>query len=233
MKSIWIRGLVAGTLLLLLPGLASAQSDWTVKLRGGAQMYPEASALETGPVIGIEALYNVTPRFSVGPALDYVATKSDGRFYVAVLNFGADSSRVYNVGQELSVAHYGLNLQFDVSPSSRYRPYVSGGAGGYTVYLSPQAADAPQRNNGLMVQAGGGINFALTEAAGVALDVRDIIYMDYDREELNPIRPEHRNRNADGSFKFPAAESNLGEAKSTLHNVRLTLGFSYVPGASR
>ena len=233
MKSIWCRGFLAAVLLVLPAAVSAQDNSWTVKLRGGAQLYPEASAIETGPILGVEALYNFTPRISVGPALDFAATKSDGRFYVAVLNFGADSTRIFNVGQELSVAHYGANLQFDVSPTSRFRPYLSGGAGGYTIYLSPQAADAPQRNSGLMFQAGGGINFALTEAAGIALDVRDIVYTDYDREELNPIRPVHRNLNEDGTYKFPGAQEDLPEAKSTLHNVRLTLGFSYVPGVSR
>ncbi|MBI4546235.1 MAG: outer membrane beta-barrel protein [Gemmatimonadetes bacterium] len=231
----WVASLA--TLLAAAPATLHAQNaarSWSVNLRGGSVLYADASALETGATAGLEALYYLTPRIAIGPSADYVYSKSDGRFFVAALDFGPDSSRVYNVGQRLNVLHYGGSLLVDLLPGNQVGPYLTGGAGGYSIYLEGNANDGFGRVSGLMFAAGGGIRLALTGNAGLQLDARDLIYTDLDREELNPIRPEHRNCQPERGCRFPGAEDpGLPAPETTVHNIRVTLGFSYVPGQTR
>lgn len=222
---------------LLLPSFAAAQSvetgKWAVNLRGGAILFQEASAINTAPVIGVEALYRFSPRIAVGPSLDFAYARSDGRYFIAVLDFGPDSTRTFEVGQNLSVVHFGANALLNLLSRDRFGAYGALGGGGYAVYLGAQTNNGPQRVTGLQAQAGAGVRYAFSGSTGVQLDARDVIYFGFDRDELNPVRPDQRNVRPDGSIRFPAAEHDLSDESSTLHNVRLTLGFTYVPGASR
>ena len=231
------KAILAGlALAAAAPAAAHAQSTgqgWTLDVRGGALLYDDASAIETGGVVGLDALYHFSPRFAVGPLVDYAQTKTDGDFFVAVLDFGTDSSRINLVSQVVGALHYGLGAEFDVLPEARFSPYVAGGAGGYRLYLDPQAMEGPARVDGALLQAGGGIRWSLNESAGIRLEARDLIYLGYDREALNPVDPRHRNRQPDGTVLFPAAEADLPDARSTVHNFRLTVGFTYVPRSGR
>jgi hypothetical protein len=237
-------------LAALVPATLQAQSAdnnrWSVNLRGGTVLYEDASALERGALIGAEALYRVTPRFSIGPTMDFVKTKSDGEFFVGVYNFGPDTARAYEVGQNITVLHYGLNGVFQLgSDASRMAPYLAAGIGGHTLYLDPQENNGATRDNGIHFQAGGGLRFGLGEASGLQIDARDMIYLDFDREGLNPIPARFRNRQVIGTANctpeangttcllYPAFENDVPDAKSTLHNIRLSLAFTYTPGASR
>ncbi len=227
----WLVGLA--TLAASIPSLAQAQverGEWTLTLRGGPVMYAEASAIELGTGVAVEALYYVSPRFAIGPVGDYVHSKTDGRYFIGVMNFGPDSTHVYEVGQSIGVLQYGAAGLFDLMPENNIAPYLAAGAGGYTIYLQPTSNDMPKRSRGMLLQAGGGVRFTLGDATAIQLDVRDLIYMDFDRDELNPVRPAHRNRQADGTIRFPGAEHDLPEATSTVHNIRVSIGFRYIPG---
>ena len=228
-----------GLCALLLPMQAAAQEEypWSVNITGGGMMYADASALETGVLVGIEALYRITPRFSVGPAAEYLRAETDPTFFVAAINFGADSTRVFHVGQRINTLQYGGMARFDISPDSRFNPYVTAGAGGYTLYLETQSNDGFERLTNLMYQFGGGVHFGVTESAGVEIDVRDVVYTDYDRGQLNPILPQHRNCPTPGvpsaECRFPAAERDLPDEEDVLHNIRFTIGLTYIPGFNR
>src|SRR5690606_28527725 len=79
----WLVGLA--TLAASIPSLAQAQverGEWTLTLRGGPVMYAEASAIELGTGVAVEALYYVSPRFAIGPVGDYVHSKTDGRYFI-------------------------------------------------------------------------------------------------------------------------------------------------------
>ena len=217
---------------LLLPAASQAQDRegmWSVSVRGGPLMYAEASALEPGINLGLEAVYSLTPLISVGPSVDFVYGKSNGEFFVAAMPFSPDSTRVFEVGQQLSVLHYGGVARFDVLRQSRLGAYLVGGGGGYSIYLESASNDVARRVNGLMLQGGAGVSMGFSENAGVSLDVRDMIYTGFDREELNPIRARHQNCGSQNPLCFPGAQNDVPEAKETLHNLRFTLGFTYVP----
>lgn len=235
-----MRKLLVGAfaLALALPSLAQAQApagEWAVDLRGGALLYDEASAIQTGALVGIDALYYFSPRLGVGPAIDYAQAETDGEFFVAVVPFGSDSSRIFQVSQVISGLHYGVTGLFDILPDSRYAPYVTAGGGGYRLYLDPQSNDQPSTMDGGMAQVGGGIRLGLTEATGLQLEARDVMYFSFDREQLNPVDPRLRNCGPPPATDcFPGQNlADAPEAKDLVHNFRITLGFSYVPGLNR
>lgn len=222
---------------LMLPAGLQAQGvegEWAVELRGGAQIFDAATAIQTGASIGLDAQYLLSPRLAVGPFMDYVRAETDGTYFIAVLPFGPDESEPYEVSQVISSVQYGLGGSFDILPESRFGPYLGVGGGGYRLYLDPQSNDAPTRVDGGLAQVGGGIRWSISDAAGLQIDARDMIYFGFDREDLNPIDPRHRNRREDGTVQFPAFErSDIADEKSTVHNFRLTLGFSYIPALAR
>lgn len=232
-----LNWLALAGLAMAAPAAAHAQSEqaaWSVEVSAGTQMYAASSSLGATPMFALEALYQVTPRIAVGPAMQFHRADTDGSFYVAAVDFGADSTRIYQVGQTLSALHYGVNAHVSVLPGGRLDPYVLLGAGGYTLYLDTQANDDFRRVTHRLVQGGAGVRYAVTEAAGVQVDVRDVIYMNFDRDVLNPVEERLRNCKSDGTCRFPDAErADLPDKEDMIHNLRLSIGLTYVPGLNR
>ena len=232
LKWLALAGVVMGA-----PSALRAQSEqaaWSVEVSAGTQMYAASSSLSASPMFALEALYQVTPRVAVGPAIQFHRADTDGSFYVAAVDFGADSTRIYQVGQTLSALHYGANAHISVMPGGRLDPYVLVGAGGYTLYLDTQANDGIRRVTNRMVQGGAGVRYAITEAAGVQVDARDVIYMNFDRDVLNPVDERLRNCPSGGTCRFPDAERpDLPDKEDMIHNIRLSIGLTYVPGLNR
>lgn len=227
-----------GLCALLMPTAVAAQeTPWSVDLDAGAVVYQEASSLQTGWLVGLTALYDLSPNLSIGPFTDFVRVETDGSFFVEVLDFGADSSRAFYVGQRIHTLHYGAMAKFQFSPDARFDPYLVGGAGGYTMFLEGQSNDGFGRISNPMFQIGGGIHYAVSEATGIQIDVRDAIYTSFDREDLNPILPQHRNCPVPGSpsaqCTLPGVERDLPANEETLHNIRVSVGLRYIPGLNR
>ncbi len=228
---------LTGLALLVVPSGARAQSEqgtWSVEVSTGAQAFAESSALTTSPMLAIEALYQIAPRISIGPAIQFIRAETDGTFFVAALDFGADSTRIFEVGQTLTSLQYGGNVHVDLMPGNQLAPYLIGGAGGYTLYLDAQANDGFTRVSHLMFQGGGGVRYAVTESAGIQLDVRDVIYKDFDRDLLNPVAERLRNCSSSGSCRFPDAErATTPDKQDMIHNIRFSIGLTYIPGLNR
>lgn len=230
---------VAGLCALLLPATVAAQEDtpWAVDLNTGGVIYQEASSLEPGILVGLSALYEITPRLSIGPAVDFVRAQTDETFFVGIIRLGADSSRVHQIGQRVHFLQYSGVARFEVSPDERFNPYVTVGGGGYTLYLETQSNDGFNRISNPMFQVGGGIHYAVSDDTGIQIDVRDVVYTNFDRAELNPIAPADWNCPTPGqpsaACVVPAAERDLPEAEETLHNLRFSIGLTYIPGLNR
>lgn len=236
---VWNR-LASGVLAVAaLPALAlgqQQQGSWGVDVIGGMQGYDSSSGLNSGAFVGVAALYQVTNHIAIGPSLQYTRNSSDETFFTGVLDFGADSARVYQVGQTINSLHYSLDGRFDFLPAQDLDPYVTGGVGGYTMYLETQAIDGHERASDLMFQAGGGIRWNISNGAGIELDVRDVIYTGYNRDVLNPIRPVHWNctepGNPSSGCRFPDAETQTPDKKDTIHNLRFAIGLTFIPGSN-
>ena len=236
---VWNR-LASGVFAVLaMPALAfgqQMQGSWGVDVAAGLQGYDSSSGLNSGAFVGAAALYQISDHFAVGPNIQFTRNDTDASFFTGVLDFGADSARVYQVGQTINTLHYALDGRFDILPGNEINPYVMAGAGGYTMYLETQPNDIQQRVTDLLVQFGGGIRWSITEATGIAVDVRDVMYTNFDRDVLNPIREVHWNCSEPGNpssgCRFPDAETATPDKKSTIHNLRFAIGLTFIPGAN-
>jgi len=122
----------------------------------------------------------------------------------------------------VSIVEASLNgtLRF---PLGRLTPFVTGGAGVYTMFLDPQVNRGATRFGRLSGNVGGGFAMQLSERAGITLDVRDLIFTDYERARLNPTDGRFQN------FQFPTEFQTAPAPKSTVHNFMISLGFMYAP----
>ncbi len=223
------------------------QGNFDVTIGGGVFLPPNASALKSAsPILNMSARYSVSENFGVGFLIDYSRTETDGDvFPLAQFRFTtADSTIFVALRQPVAVFHYGLigTLGTRLGNGSLY-PYVIGGIGGYTIYQDVQATEGPNRSSGLMLNIGAALKLGITESSGIELMVRDVIYRDYDRDELNPTPDRTCRLSGDRQFsgttcpneRFPFldpqfSDPNFSEAKSTLHNFVVAASFSFVPG---
>lgn len=212
-------------LLALLALPAAAEAQWTVTPQAGWIFFDDGTALRGMPAGGLELSRAAGP-ISAGFFVDYGRGEVDGsRFPAAQLDFGVDSTVNVNIDQPLSAMNYGIAVQAGFEAGA-LRPYLSGGVGGYSLFLNAQQWDRPETKSGLLFSVGGGARFEVADGASLVLDLRDLIYPGFDANELNVVREENRND------RFPELNPEPLE-EGTAHNLRLTLGFSFIPGEGR
>jgi hypothetical protein len=102
-------------------------------------------------------------------------------------------------------------------------PFVSVGAGATRVTLDAQQNDGNAAFTNSHIQFGGGVGFRLGDRTTVKADIRDMVFLNWDRDRLNPVAPNFQN------VRIPAVNTTPPEEKSTIHNWRFALGFSFVP----
>lgn len=238
---------VACAVLLLAPMDAGAQQDdaaterlWRVIPSFGAFIYDEASALEDAPFFGGELMFPVSEFISLGTSITFARPEVDGQqFPYALFQIANDSLILFEVGQQVTQLSY-AGLASVGSDFGRVRVYGQAGIGGWTVFMDPQAQTslakigADDNMSGILIPVGAGIVFDVGSRSGIRLDVRDEIYTDFDRDRLNPVEPRFFNDCTDHDQQlvvcFPELNPTPTEASSTLHNIRLTLGFEFTPG---
>lgn len=230
-------GLALGALGLAMtatPAAAQAAAgEYTITVLGGQTLYDESSALKNAPYGGIQAQYNITDNFGVGAYGLGARPTTDGTFYPLVRMEFNDTVFHYLVSQQMVGLDYGV-LAFGRLPMGRLDVEVLGGVGRYTFSVDDQRNDRPtvpgtleDEFSGTQFQIGGGIGFAVAGNKGIRLEVRDFIYTGYDREWFNLSDP------LLGATNVPHPRPNPPEAKSTIHNIRVQLGFSFVPGGGQ
>ncbi|MBI4410375.1 MAG: outer membrane beta-barrel protein [Gemmatimonadetes bacterium] len=189
---------------------------------GGFLWADKSAALDDAPVVGLEGVYYASTNIAFGFYGSFTRGQSDGSYFPAMQwDVGPDTTRLFHVGQDLSIATYGGVLKLGMT-FGRIAPYVAGGIGGYTFFLDPQSNDQPQVMSGTTFEAGGGFHLGLTQRTGLRVDVRDVVFTDYDRDKLNPVQERFRST-VFLHARPPAAES-------TVHNLRAAIGFTYLPG---
>lgn len=237
---------VACAVLLLAPSSAGAQDGptderlWRVVPSFGAFVYDEASALEDAPYFGGEVMFPVSEFISLGGSISFARPEVDGsQFPLALFQVANDSLILFEVGQQVTQLSYAALASVGTN-FGRVRVYGQSGIGGWTLFLDPQAntslrkIGADDNVSGLMIPVGGGVVFDVGSRAGIRLDFRDEIYTDYNRDALNPVEPRFFNDCTDHDqgllVCFPELNPTPTEEKSTLHNLRFTLGFEFTPG---
>jgi len=215
-------------------GTANAQSQGqvTVAVRGGYVSFDKAASLDAAPVMGLDAMYGINNWLSIGPALSLGRPQSTGEHFISVISYGVlnlgDTTYFYEATQPVNVLDGALNVRVQL-PGKKLSPYATAGIGGYTLFLDVQANRGERHKVGLSFNVGAGLLYALSERAGVTLDVRSLSYTDYDRNVLDP-------RNDVVDFRTRVEETLYAEdfkpapkPKSTVTNFVFSFGFSYVP----
>ena len=215
------RILVGATLLGAMPVLAVAQGQFQVGPRIGYTKFAERTSIEAGPMLGLDAAFQITRNISFGLRFDFARPTTDGTFFPAEMTFG-DTTMVFAVSQPLTVLHYGVKAEFTTGGS--FAPFISGGVGAYRISTDPQVARGVENFTELGFSIGGGLALQTSAGTQIRIDVHDYIYNNFDRERLNPVDP----RFAPVRFPdvLPPQEPFLGVA----HNIHVALAFAFTPG---
>lgn len=217
-------GLTACVLLCMALSASAQSQQGRVQLTAtaGVLLSDDASALNDPLIIGVEAIYNVTPIIAFGVSGNFARAKSDGSFFPAMQwDVGEDTTRLFHVGQDLSILTYTGVMKVGL-PSGRATPYVIAGAGGWVFLLDPQSNDAPSRSSSFLWEIGGGVHLRLGDVAGLRVDLRDLVFAGYKRDDLNPVAERFRS----DVFLAPQPPA----FKTPIHNIRLTAGITYLVG---
>lgn len=175
---------------------------------------------------GLSVLYGVTPQVRVGVSFEVTRPVANGTYFDAAELNTPGQARLVFVSQRVTVALYGAVVQF-APVRERISPFVEGGVGGYLLYLDPERSNGFEKFNDIAFTVGGGLDIPIGGSTGFRIHVRDVILTGWERERLNAVDPQFANTRFPDLVAVPPAES------ATLHNLWLSLGFTFVPGGAR
>jgi hypothetical protein len=222
-------------LLLALPAVVHAQDEiiadttetsnarrpFTVTPYLGYQGYDNQSALKGGGVFALDITYRLRSWLGLGVTGSASRPVTDGSYFPLV-RLGGDSSRYYRISQR--VTEYNIGVHGVVSrPMGALAPYVSGSAGFYQFEMNPQAVGTTRRFSGPMTSIGAGAKWQIGSRTGIAVEIRDVIYGNFDRSKLDASDPLFRDLRYD---PIPAGKP---EPWSLLNNIRMAVGVSFLP----
>jgi hypothetical protein len=226
-----VRGFtVVGLLVALwaLPAQLHAQAQggqFAVAPRVSYQIFDNSSALDNAWMLGLDALYYFGESgFALGLTLDMSRPETQGDFFTPIrLDFGPENE-LHFVGVRTTLVQTSLEAAYRFGGiDRRWAPYVMAGGGVYAIYPDNQQQEGFGTVYGPAANIGAGLEFAIGEQTGFRLDVMDYVYFDYDREELNVVKEAFRDD------RFPEMHGTPPDPKSTIHNIRLSLAFVFVP----
>lgn len=235
-----VAAMLAGVgFVLAIDGIAAqglATGRFTITPVVGTIRFDEASALANKkanddgaftenvftPTVGLSADYKLARQLGLGFYFEAARPQTRGDYFPSLLlNFG-QNAQLRTISQRVTLMMYGLQGTgtFGVG---RLQPFVSGGVGFVTVNGDPQQNDGNASFTNGQFQFGGGLGYAVSGNTTVRLDVRDFVFTGWERDELYPVNTDFQNT------LFPSANGNPPTEKSTVHNLRFAIGFSYVP----
>lgn len=189
----------------------------------GIQTYDSHSAFKRAAgAAGMDVTYRFTPRLGLGVSLGVAIPETDGDYFPLVRQQASDTSLYYRVSQRVTEYTYGVHAS-GMLPMGRLTPFAIAGAGRYMFTMDPQATGGARRYSGPLFLLGGGVNVPLGDVAGFTFDVRDVILTSFERERLDATDPLFRDT------RFDAIPAGKPAPRSTVHNIRVSLGVSFVP----
>lgn len=224
-----VAGLVAAT--SLTAGTASAQDEtrstgsFIVIPRAGLVRYAEGTSLENAGFLGFEALYGLQRWLSIGTAITVSQPSTRKEDFPAAFAY-EDTTFLFLVRQPVTMFDAGLTAHGTLPTLGRIAPYILGGVGYTTLYLDPQTEGRDERVGMMSFQVGGGADLRLSNSAGIRLEARDLGFVGYDRERLNPVSPAYQAYNRFQEI-LPARTPSKKDA--TMHNLVLSIGFTFTP----
>jgi hypothetical protein len=201
-------------------------SGFATKGASSNGVYDETGLTKTfTPSVGVAANYMIVRQAGIGLFFEAARPETRGDYFPALLlTYGTGNGapvELRTISQRMTTVMYGVQGQLGL-PLGPLTPYAAGGFGAVSVFGDPQQNNRNAQFSKRMATAGGGLAFHVGSGA-ITLDARDHIFMDWDRNKLNPVDPQYQNN------VFPTANGNPPKEKSTVHNFRIALGFSYTP----
>jgi len=196
--------------------------QFLVTPRGGDVKFDRASSIQGSGFVGLDAQYNINRMFGIGLSFLTSRPSTRGEDFVAALSFG-DTTFLFEVQQPLTVVDIGVAATARLPMTGRFSPFVTGGVGAYTLYFDPQVVAGERRFQRMSATIGGGVNVQLGRQSGIQLDVRDLMFADYDRSRLNPTQARFANTRFIEDFPRPPSSKDL------VHNIVFSIGFSFTP----
>lgn len=225
---------VAAAAVLVFASTAGAQvtattNRWTVTPRAGFINFHKASGIGNAPAVGFDAIYHFGRIAGLAAGLGTSATfsrpQTEGNDFIGNLYLG-DTVFLYRAEQPLTVTDLNLIGTVSFMEGGMFSPYLLAGVGGYILYLDPQVSGRAGGTNKIQrmsINLGGGVNVRLGNRASVMLDVRDIFFRNFNRQDLNPLAPAARNTRFLEDFP-----SNV-KPKTHVGNILMQIGFTFVP----
>ncbi len=242
MERLRLLGLAALVILIAAPPAAAQMEDggFQVSPRVGYYLYDAATPFEDAASAGADVRYYFKDILGIGFDIDFARPVVDGSYFKnAFFVLPGPSALLIEPGQQVTQLTYSAFVLVGVK-TERFAFRALGGGGLYTFYYDPQVIGSNPTRSGTatltkgMAVIGGGLEWAVSEAAGFRVDVVDDVFFNFDRELFNPVeQPWQNDRNredAGAGLAFPEANGTPPEAKDTVHNIRISLAFQLVPG---
>ncbi|MBI4521954.1 MAG: outer membrane beta-barrel protein [Gemmatimonadetes bacterium] len=217
--------ILVGFALGLSAAPAAAQAPigaFVVTPMGGYGVIDASSALESMVSGGLDVMYRLANGATIGLGGGLARTQTRERFFPPVRLVFGQVTELHDVQQPVLVYNYRAQVGY-YRERGRLDPYLLSGVGGYLLYTDAEQSRGSKVRHKLHVSFGGGIDWAVEPGSGVRLDIRDLVYLGWDREFLNPVAPEFRDDFVPEVQPVPPAP------KRTIHTILISLGFSFVP----
>lgn len=228
-RLVLLATMVAGPLEL---SAQAPRNQYNIGAHASYLRFRSATGLANAPAAGFDATYRfgfsplsaVSPESDFGIGLSFVASRPLSRgdqFPLVLLDFG-DTTQLYAVNQRITLLHYGVQTVLGV-PFGRMRVYGVAGAGAYTMQFDTRQNLAPKSYTGGMLQFGGGIGFSVSPALGFRIEARDVMFLGYDRDRLDPTVAHARDQRIRDAVNPPDVTWDKPQ------NLQMSVVFSYVP----
>jgi len=220
------------------PAVVSPTGAYRVEALGGYQWFDKSAALNGAPFIGMRVSRPIRQIFSAGLNLAFSRPGSKGEYfplnrqiYFSDASHQNDTTLLFQANQRVTLGTYGVDAGVRFGGGDRRGLFgmpevtASVGAGFYSVWLDPERTRGNNVRGGISYSFGGGIAIPAGTSTSIGLRIDDVILTNYYRSWLSLSDPLF----SDDLFPNPAATAPPEE--TTVHNLRMTISFSFVPGA--
>lgn len=250
----------AALVLALVAARASAQNDTTmtderpagsdgprhgVSVSSGWQWFDEGTALSNAPFIGLRIDRPLGALFTAGVNVAFSRPSTRGELFpwnrqVYFSNPAGEreTTLVFITSQDVVLATYGGQVGVQLPLSRTGLASTAGrlgavaidlglGAGWSTIWADPEQNRQNRVIGGWYWNVGGGVSVPLPQGSALALRVDDVVLQKHDRDRLSLADPLF----ADDLFVNPTNPP--PPKKSAYHSPRVSVAFTFVPGATR
>ena len=218
------RRLVVGIGLVALAAGPLAAQGFEIGPRLGYVKYKEATGIKGAAMLGVDAIYHLNSHLGLGVRFDVSRPGTEGKYFPAEMTF-TDTTMVFAVSQPLTVLQYAVQAQVETGGSIGL--FLKGGAGGRTITLDPQAAHGRVNVSDWAFQAGAGVRINAGAGTSVKLEVQDLIFINYARNDISPVEARFVPK------RFPDVVPPQPQFDGTAHNIYAALSFIFTPGGGR